>query len=158
MWWKLLTLFSSSLLVVNFPFVPTRPALLAFLFASEINVFLVIITCVIGTTLGVIPLYGAIFKAHETELGVKWLKNKMFKKILKKIDRNMFLIIIIINITPLPDILIGAVAGSDKYDFKKFILANMIGRIIFYTPFALGGYYFAGDIHMFEAWFTSLFV
>ena len=68
----------------------------------------------------------------------------------------MFLIIILINLTPLPDALVGILGGGEKYNFKKFIIANLVGRIIFYMPFALIGHYFAGDVQAFEDWFLRM--
>lgn len=157
MWWKLLSLTVSSFLIANFPFLPMRPAIMAVYFAKDINFILVTLACVIGTTLGAIPAYGLTYKATELKQVEKWLNNKWIKKILDSIKHNMFLVIVLINITPLPDIMVGLIGGSEKYDFKKFVLANIVGRLIFYLPFALIGAYFSGDINYFQDWFIGYF-
>jgi len=156
MWWKLLVLFGSSILVVNFPFVPTRPAYMALYFSKDINFLLVALTCIIGTTIGVIPMYGATYKASEVKKIKRWMEKRWVKKFLNPIKHNMFLVIVLINITPLPDVLIGVIGGGEKYNFKKFILANIVGRVIFYMPFALIGHYFAGDVQVFEDWLIKI--
>jgi len=156
MWWRLSTLFLASMAVVNFPFIPFRPALMVFYFSKDINFLLVTLVCVLGTTIGVIPVYGMIYKMSENKKAKEWLEKGWLQKILNPIKHNMFLIIVLINITPLPDILVGAISGTEKYDFKKFLLANFIGRVIFYFPFALGGVYFAGDLNAFEHWLMKM--
>jgi membrane protein YqaA with SNARE-associated domain len=154
--WKLTVLFFSSILIVNLPFLPLRPAIMAVYLAKEIHWFFVALTCILGTTIGVIPLYFATTKASDLGKVKTYLNKPWVKKIYEPIKNNLFLLIILFNISPLPDFLIGPLAGTGKYNFKKFILANLIGRIIYYFPFALAGHYFSGDIDAFENFIINL--
>lgn len=157
MWWKLFTLTTTSFLIANFPFLPMRPAIMAIYFAKDINFLLVTLACAIGTTLGAIPVYGATYKATDFEKFKQWMNKKWVKKFLLSMKNNLFLVIVLINLTPIPDPFVGILGGLEKYDFKKFLLANFVSRIIFYLPFALIGYYFAGDISTFENWLMDYF-
>lgn len=66
----------------------------------------------------------------------EWLKRteKIFK-------RYGFAAILVFAATPLPDDITGILAGSVKYEIKKFLLACAIGKIIFNTALAYAGYY-----------------
>lgn len=49
---------------------------------------------------------------------------------------GMFLVIIFFAATPLPADVIGIIAGIIRYDVKKFLLANFIGKAIKFTVLA----------------------
>ncbi|MBU0899078.1 MAG: VTT domain-containing protein [Nanoarchaeota archaeon] len=55
--------------------------------------------------------------------------------------RGAFIIIIVFALTPLPDDVIGILAGMINYDIKKFFMATLIGKIILNVAIALAGFY-----------------
>jgi membrane protein DedA with SNARE-associated domain len=55
--------------------------------------------------------------------------------------RGAFLVIIIFAATPLPFDIVGILAGMSRYDFKRFFIATLIGKIIAGLALAWAGYY-----------------
>ncbi len=54
---------------------------------------------------------------------------------------GVFPVIILFAATPLPFDIIGVLAGMIKYDFRRFFLATLIGKIIAGWALAWAGYY-----------------
>ncbi|MBI4173261.1 MAG: VTT domain-containing protein [Candidatus Aenigmarchaeota archaeon] len=54
---------------------------------------------------------------------------------------GIFMVIILFAALPLPADIVGILAGMAKYDVKKFVLANFIGKSIKFTAIAVAGAY-----------------
>ena len=113
----------------------------AFVFAAGayLNPWLVGLSAGVGAALGELTGYGIGFggkKFLEKKYG-KWIEKT--KKYVEKY--GMFWIVIAFAALPLPDDIIGLLAGVVKYDIKKFLLASMIGKIIMNLVLAWAGFY-----------------
>ncbi len=66
-------------------------------------------------------------------------------------ERGMFPVIVLFAATPLPDDIIGILAGVIRYDIKRFFLASLIGKVISSTALAWTGYLggeMVGEVNM----------
>jgi len=54
---------------------------------------------------------------------------------------GLFPIIVLFAATPLPDDIVGIIAGVINYDIRKFLTANVIGKVISHIALALAGFY-----------------
>jgi membrane protein YqaA with SNARE-associated domain len=112
-----------------------------FVFASSavLNPFVVGLSAAAGSAIGEISGY-ALGRGGRKVIGKKWKKTmdnteKLFMKY------GGFLIIIIFGATPLPDDIVGILAGTLKYPFKKYFIATFIGKLILNLALAYGGFY-----------------
>lgn len=137
-------------------FLPIRPTWLLFVLPTIIWWPIVVIVGVTGSVLGALPLYWVTEKATNQALVQRWLHYRWVQWILRHFSRQPFLLLLILTLTPIPDQLIGILGALEKYPLKKYVLANAIGRTIFYTPIVLGGYYFRGDINRLGATISQL--
>lgn len=132
----------SGLLAVTFLtpsisfFLPVRPTILTVVLAQHIPWFWVGLVATIGFTLGALPLYFAGWKASDTATIRRWLEHRWFARLFRLLNKSMFLLLLVLLITPLPDQLVGLAGGAEKYSMKKFLFANIIGRAIVYFPLA----------------------
>ena len=79
-------------------------------------------------------------------LGSRKIIDRKYKKEAKKWEKMFrihggFFIIILFALTPLPDDIVGIVAGTLKYPFKKFLLASIIGKVTLTLILAYAGFY-----------------
>jgi len=117
---------------------PLPAATFVFLAAATLNPVLVGILAGLGASLG--ELVGYTIGRGGRELGKKFKKD--IERAEKAFDRyGGFLAIVIFGATPLPDDIVGILAGLLKYEVKKFFLAVFIGKVVFHTILAFGGYY-----------------
>lgn len=134
---ELLSLFGVAVLAPNINFfLPIRPTFLTILLAAHQPWFLVGLTAVTGGVMGVIPLYEVAYKVSEMKRVKRWLHMRGVGTVLQALKNRLFLLIVLLVITPLPDQLIGISAGAEKYPFGRFLLANFVGRAIIYFPLA----------------------
>jgi membrane protein YqaA with SNARE-associated domain len=129
-------------------FLPT-PALLVVFFAGAILNPLIVgiisgIGAAIGELIGYAIGYGGGKLAKKKRRKVKkssdwerWGKRgeKWFKKY------GAFALTFIFAATPLPDDVIGLIAGYVRYDIKKYFIACLIGKILLCTAIAYAGFY-----------------
>lgn len=120
---------------INF-FLPIRPTFLTIVLAQHIPWLVVGAVGTVGGVLGTLPLYGIAYKATDTKTVQRWLKHRSVQWLLNALKRKMFLLVILLVITPLPDQLIGLTAGTEKYSLRKYVLANILGRAVVYLPLA----------------------
>ncbi len=73
-----------------------------------------------------------LIKKHKKEI-------KMIKE--KFVTYRSELIIFFFAATPLPFDLVGVFAGSIKYPFKNFLIANTFGKVVKYWILAYAGFY-----------------
>ncbi len=154
---ELSSLFLVSVLAPNINFfLPVRPTLLTILLASQMPWFVVGMTAVIGGVIGVIPLYEVAYKVSETKRVQRWLHMRGIGKVLHALKDKLFLLIVLLVITPLPDQLIGLSAGAEKYPLGRFLLANIVGRAIIYFPLAYLAAHHQAAVQDAWTWFVHL--
>lgn len=129
---------------------PIRPTWLLFLLPAQINWLIVALVGVVGSTIGVLPLFWAMKKVKDAATVQKWLRYRWLQRFLQRFKHRPFLLIIALTLTPIPDQLIGILGALENYPLKKYVLANAIGRLFFYIPIALAGQFFRGDINRLE--------
>lgn len=119
------------------------PALLVVFFAGAmLDPLLVGLVAGIGAAIGELVGYGIgvggkkIYK-HEKKIDPKWLKKgtKWFNRY------GGFVLTFVFAATPLPDDLIGIIAGFVKYDIKKYFIACLLGKLILCLSIAYAGFY-----------------
>ncbi len=103
------------------------------------NPWIVGVSAGLGAALG--ETTGYLFGKGGGRIIDKRYKEQMtkYKKWFKK--DNIFFGIILFAATPLPDDILGLVCGMFNYDFKKFLLASAIGKIILNLGLAFLGFY-----------------
>lgn len=112
------------------------------------NPILVGLVAGLGSALGELIGYLVGLGGHKVikKRNKKWLlKAKKWSR-----KRGIFPIIILFAATPLPDDIVGILAGIIRYDIRKFFLASVIGNVIMMLALALGGFYGM-------AWVMSIF-
>ena len=113
-----------------------------------------IIVIAMGTTLNpwLLGLFGGLGAAigeltgYAVGRGGSMVIKRKYRHLLKKTRKwsekhGLFPILILFAATPLPDDIVGIISGVIKYNIKKFLMANIIGKIIAYTALAWGGFF-----------------
>lgn len=119
--------------VPTFIIVPAAAAL------PWMNPWFVGISAALGAAFGEITGY-ALGKGGGKLVEKKYAEHiKKYKKWFEK--DNIFLWIVVFAATPLPDDVVGLLCGLFEYDFKKFILASITGKLILNLLLAFGGFY-----------------
>lgn len=134
-----LGLFLVNLISCSSVFFPVPGYILIFIFGGILNPILVTIFSSLGSTIGELVSYGVgrgggcILKRKQKEYfekGKNWFRKQ-----------KGFWLIILFAATPLPFDIIGILAGILHYNFKKFIFATFLGKMIMNSVLAFGGYY-----------------
>lgn len=145
---SLALLFLVTLAAPTFNFVlPIRPTWLLFLLPAQINWGIVAVVGIIGSTLGAVPLFWATTKLKDVKTVERWLSYRWVQWFVEKFKDKPFLLIIFLILTPVPDQLLGILGALERYPMKKFLLANAVGRVLFYVPLVLTGYFLRGDVN-----------
>ena len=119
--------------IPSFVVVPATAAL------PGMNPWIVGIVAGVGSALGEVIGY-ALGKGGGKLVGKKY--EKQINKYKKWFERDgVFVWVIIFAATPLPDDIVGIICGMFNYDFKKFMCASVIGKILLNLFLALGGFY-----------------
>lgn len=156
-WLELAGLFAVALLAPNINFfLPIRPTLLTILLVQRMPWLVVGIVGTVGGALGTLPLYGVAYKATDSKTVQRWLRYRPVKWILDALKGKIFLLIVLLVISPLPDQLIGITAGAEKYSARKFLLANFLGRAAVYLPLAYLAAQHEAAINTAWTWFVHL--
>jgi len=146
--WGYLGIFIVSLIGNASIIFPVPAFAVTFAFGAILNPWLVGLAAGAGSAIGELTGYAigrggreVIEKKHE-----KWLK-----KAQKWTDRyGFFAVLVVFAATPLPDDVVGILAGVFQYDIRRFLLASFIGKTVMCLGLALGGFYSAG-------WVLSVF-
>ncbi|MDD5418126.1 MAG: VTT domain-containing protein [Candidatus Nanoarchaeia archaeon] len=69
-------------------------------------------------------------KDEKPRKGLKRAWYKLVDKTSKWFYKNGFMTIVLFGATPLPDDIVGFIAGATNYSKKKYFLANLIGKLI----------------------------
>jgi len=103
------------------------------------NPILLIISSSFGAALGDFVSYIIGFGASKLIKNTKYFK--LFEFAQKWFKKSSFLTILFFTLTPLPDDIVGVVAGSAHYKKKKFYFACLIGKLIQTTLIIYAGRY-----------------
>lgn len=137
--WGYLGIFLVSF-VGNATIILPLPSIVVVFFAGAfLNPWLVGLLAGLGSALG--ELTGYILgrggrkviekkKSHWLQRTKHWVKK-----------RGIFPVLVFFAATPLPDDIVGVLAGLLKYDWRKFLLAAFIGKTILSLTVALAGFY-----------------
>ena len=130
----LISLLGSSTIIFPLP-----AATFVFMAAAVLNPLILGIVAGIGAALGELVGYAVGWSGRK-------ISQKKFEKELEKARRMFekyggFLALIIFAATPLPDDIVGILSGVLKFEVKRFVIAVLIGKIIFNLILAYGGYY-----------------
>ncbi len=123
---------------------PVPSFAMTFLFGSLFNPILVGVVAGLGAAFGEFTSY-AIGRGGEKLFEKKYSKlfawgEKWFKK-----RKEIFPIIVLFAATPLPDDVIGILCGIFNYNFKKFLMAVIIGKVAMNLTLAVAGFYGIGE-------------
>jgi len=118
---------ASSTIVFPIPFY-----LVYIYLATQLNPLLLSFLSAMGASLGEMVGYVLGYAGSEFFRNNKWMKlaRKWFKK-------NGALTIFIFAATPLPDDVVGIIAGATKYNKSKFFIASLFGKFLFFFLLAL---------------------
>jgi membrane protein DedA with SNARE-associated domain len=118
---------------------PLPSSIFVFTSGAVLNPFLVGLSAAIGCAIGELTGF-AIGTGGRKVMERKWKKQidsteRLFQKY------GGFWIILLFAATPLPDDIVGIVAGTLKYPLKKYFIASFIGKLILNMLLAYGGFY-----------------
>lgn len=126
---------------------PIRPTWLLFLLPAQVHWVIVAVVGIAGSSIGVLPLYWATHKVKNHDKVQRWLKYRWIQWFLRRFERRPFLLIVALILTPVPDQLLGVLGALENYPTRKYLLANIVGRVLLYVPLTLVGHFFRGDIN-----------
>lgn len=120
-------------------FVPFPLGAIVFVLGGTLNPLLVAIIAAVGSTIGGSTKY-------LIGLGGKEILEKKYEKEMVRVRNafekyNFFWWIVAIGLTPFPDDPVSIFCGIVKYDFKKYFIAMLMGRLILNFITAYAGYY-----------------
>jgi membrane protein YqaA with SNARE-associated domain len=103
------------------------------------NPIFIIISSSIGASLGNFVNYFIGYGARKIVLRTKYVKYFKFSQ--KWFKKSSFMTIIFFTLTPLPDDIVGILAGSANYRKTKFYLACLIGKLVQTSLLVYAGIY-----------------
>ena len=127
-----ISLFTTSLLSsASIIFLPIPISLIATIEASikNLNPLFSIISLSIGAAIGEFTSYFLGIGATKV-LEKKHLGEKRIMQIYNLFERYGFLAIFVFAALPLPFDIVGILAGTGKYDVKKFFIATFLGKLV----------------------------
>ncbi len=116
-------------------------------FATILNPLILLFSVASGSSLGEVT--GYIFGKYSHKTIKKILKKKEWKienKIEKWFHKNGFLTILLISASPIPTDIVGIFSGTVNYNFKLFLLAVFIGKLIKFSLIIYGTFFSANFI------------
>lgn len=96
----------------------------------------------LGSALGEITGYALGFSGRE----LISKDSERLEKIKKRINKYGVVFIFLFAISPLPFDIIGIISGIIEYDFRKFIIATILGKIVKYLIICYAGFFSIGWI------------
>ena len=134
-----LGLFLVNLVSTSTILFPLPGYILIFIFGGILNPWLVALFSAFGSALGEGVSYGI---GRGGGYFFKKKQEKYFLRAKEWFSKNRgFAIIVIFAATPLPFDVVGIVGGTLNYNFKKFLLATFIGKLIASLILSFGGLY-----------------
>ena len=151
---ELAFLFAVTILTPNLNFImPFRPILVILALSTHLPFVWVGLIASVGATLGALPIYYASAKVRDLTKVQAWLhRHSKWQRVIDRAKRSPFLTILLLLWTPVPDQLVGLYGGLEKYPIWRYILANFIGRAVWYVPLAYIGSISGGTVS--AAWHT----
>ena len=136
--WGYLGVFIVSL-IGSASLIPIPIQIITFSFGAALNPLLVGIIVAFGSALG-------SFIGYFLGLGGKEILEDKYSKQLNNLNKKLkkygiFLWLIVIHATPIPNSPFSVLSGVVRYDYKKFFLAVLIGELILNLTFAFAGFY-----------------
>jgi membrane protein YqaA with SNARE-associated domain len=112
---------------------------IVFALGAKLNPFLIGLLAGAGAALGETSAYLLSYFGSKAAQ-----RKKSYRDYVKKYGKLLahygsFLLLILFAATPLPDDAVGLLCGALQYDYKKFLLANFIGKTILFIIIALTG-------------------
>jgi len=137
--WGYLGIFIISLIGNASIFLPVPSYLIVVAAGSIMNPWLLGVFGGMGAAIGELSGYAL-------GRGSGYVIQRKYKSLLKKTRawserHGLFPLIVLFAATPLPDDIVGIIAGIINYSIKRFMLANIIGKIIAYTALGWMGYF-----------------
>jgi membrane protein YqaA with SNARE-associated domain len=118
---------------------PVPSFLAVFAAGSLLNPWLVGLAAGVGAALGELTGY-VLGLGGRRALESRYKKDiERAKKVMERY--GMFPIIVLFAATPLPDDVVGILAGIIRYDLRRFLLAALTGKVIMHTGLAWAGFY-----------------
>ncbi|MBU5689509.1 MAG: VTT domain-containing protein [Candidatus Aenigmatarchaeota archaeon] len=120
-------------------FIPFPLPVIVFTMGANMNPILVAIIASLFSTIGSSVKY-------LLGLGGKEILQKKYEKEITKVRQaferyNFFWWLFAVGLTPFPDDPVSIFCGIVKYDFKKYFLSMLLGRLVLYTIVSVAGYY-----------------
>ncbi len=119
--------------------IPIPFQIVVFSFGAVLNPLLVGFIAAFGSSIGNLVSYFIGLGGKEILEDRYGKKLSDIKKRLKKY--GIFLWLIVIYATPIPNVPFAVLSGVVRYDFKKFFLAVLIGELILNISIAFAGFY-----------------
>lgn len=120
-------------------FIPFPLPVIVFTMGANMNPILVAIIAALFSTIGSSVKY-------LIGLGGKEILEKKYEKEIKKVREafekyKFFWWLFAVSLTPFPDDPVSIFCGIVKYDFKKYFLSMILGRLLLYFIVSFAGYY-----------------
>ena len=128
---------------------PLPSVIIVFASGAILNPWLVGLSSAAGAALGELTGYVLGFGSRQViegkhkkllERTKKWIEWALVEPA-HALKHGAFAIIVLFAVTPLPDDVVGILAGIIKYDVKRFLLATFVGKLVMMTAVAWGGFY-----------------
>jgi membrane protein DedA with SNARE-associated domain len=118
---------------------PLPSVIIVFASGAILNPWLVGLSSAAGAALVELTGYVLGFGSRQV---IEGKHKKLLERTKKWIEKHgAFAIIVLFAVTPLPDDVVGILAGIIKYDVKRFLLATFVGKLVMMTAVAWGGFY-----------------
>lgn len=137
-------------------FFPIRPTILTIILAQHLPWPVVGVVAGAGGVAGVLPLYGIAYKATDLRAIQRWLQHRWIAWLVNRLRRRLFLLVVLLVVTPLPDQLIGITAGVERYSFRRFLAANVLGRMLVYLPLAYAAAHYRVELTSVWSWILQV--
>lgn len=100
--------------------------------------WLVLVVANLAGAFGMWPVYLlARHHAHRWQGALERIPK--LQKLRQRWNGNMFIIQILLQAVPLPDMVSSTLAGCEQYPFRRLLLAQFIGRSFHNLPLVIGG-------------------
>ena len=130
---------SSSIIIPILPFPSTFPVLVGV--GIGLNPLMVGLIGSFGSVLGELLSYLVGMGGSATIEKFEKRTPKFLKRFEKFYSKIGFWVILVFAFLPLPFNIVGVLSGASKYNFKRFLLALTIGRVLRSLFIAYGGFF-----------------
>jgi membrane protein YqaA with SNARE-associated domain len=137
--WGYVGIFLVSLVSNASIILPLPNIVFVFALGAVLNPWLLGLVAGAGAALGETTGYVLGRGGRKAVKGKEWKWLKRAEKWAK--SRGMFPVVFIFAASPLPDDVTGILCGMIKYDFRKFLLASLLGKVVFHVAVAWAGFY-----------------